>query len=380
MHREEITVWCFWSDAYQFSVFSELNLFSGLCFWTAQPEQDAGARNMISRFNMDLIALISLSFSVLVMLICLWQCEVIVLFLLTQTIVRFSLWIGDVLFLELFHTSFPPFSLSFFHFDTIASLSSHPAWQPFQNGEAPGQFPLPSFAGCHVVYSAQLFKKCWISTMAFTGALSTFVWSNLGSMRWVPEQGELSCSVHRHTTDCPALWLFYISLQRWELLLLSSEWLCKRPRLQAVDVSAIFQRTAPLLGLLTASCWRCVSQRGIWRQQQDQSVGECPQFCGQSGRRLGGKRGEEREGAFREMLQGALCCFEFCLLSSSLCGSSISLTSLTLRELFISKDSSCHLLGGQSYRSDSPKQQEKKKTWLPKTISTPPTISKLLHL
>lgn len=85
-----------------------------------------------------------------------------------------------------------------------SSLLSPSLEKPFK-WEAPGQFPLPSFAACHVVYSAQLFKKCWISTMAFTAALSTFVWSNLGWMRWVPEQGELSCSVHYNTTPHQSL-------------------------------------------------------------------------------------------------------------------------------------------------------------------------------
>lgn len=53
-----------------------------------------------------------------------------------------------------------------------------------------------------------------------------------------------------------------------------------------------------------------VCLRGIGKQQQpwDQSdIGECPQFSGQSGRRLVVKRGEKREGAIREMVQGALC-------------------------------------------------------------------------
>lgn len=58
--------------------------------------------------------------------------------------------------------------------------------------------------------------------MAFTGALSTFVWSNLGWMRWVSEQGELSCSVHCHTSDCPALSRFIF--------------LCCAQRLASVDV------------------------------------------------------------------------------------------------------------------------------------------------
>lgn len=53
-----------------------------------------------------------------------------------------------------------------------------------------------------------------------------------------------------------------------------------------------------------------VSNRRIGKQQQpwDQSeLGECPRFSGQSGRRLVVKRGEKREGAFREIVQGALC-------------------------------------------------------------------------
>lgn len=72
----------------------------------------------------------------------------------------------------------------------------------------PGQFSLPSFVVCHVVHSAQLFKKCWISTMAFTGALSTFVWSNLGWMRWLPVQGGLGSVQLRNgrlPLACPCL-------------------------------------------------------------------------------------------------------------------------------------------------------------------------------
>lgn len=80
-------------------------------------------------------------------------------------------------------------------------------------------------------------------------------------MRWVPEQGELSRSVHYHTSDCPALSLFRF-LSAVVLLLvvvlvvvvvvLPSEW----PRLESgrLDVSAIFQCTVLPLGLLTASC------------------------------------------------------------------------------------------------------------------------------
>lgn len=56
----------------------------------------------------------------------------------------------------------------------------------------PGQFPLPSFAGHHVIHSVQLFRKCWISTMAFTVALLAFVWSNLGWMWWLGVQGGLT--------------------------------------------------------------------------------------------------------------------------------------------------------------------------------------------
>lgn len=125
--------------------------------------------------------------------------------------------------------------------------------------EAPGQFPLPSFAACHVVYSAQLFKKCWISTMAFTGALSTFVWSNLGWMRWVPEQGELSCSVHYHTSDWPALSLFIFLCCTWNCHGGAPLWMAAVgvwARLGAAYVTAIFQSLVLCLGLLTASCWR----------------------------------------------------------------------------------------------------------------------------
>lgn len=56
----------------------------------------------------------------------------------------------------------------------------------------PGQFPLPSFAGHHVIHSVQLFRKCWISTMAFTAALLAFVWSSLGWMWWLGVQGGLA--------------------------------------------------------------------------------------------------------------------------------------------------------------------------------------------
>lgn len=56
----------------------------------------------------------------------------------------------------------------------------------------PGQYPSPSFAGHHVIHSVQLFRKCWISTMAFTPALLAFVWSNLGWMWWLGVQGGLT--------------------------------------------------------------------------------------------------------------------------------------------------------------------------------------------
>lgn len=152
--------------------------------------------------------MISLFSSFLVMRIRLWPCEVIVLFLLYRKLCaplsrdgrRFVFWALSHE-LSLFLTQQPTL-LS----PSVATLSKR---------EAPGQFPLPSFAACHVVYSAQLFKKCWISTMAFTGALSTFVWSNLGWMRWVPEQGELSCSVHYHASDWPAPSLFIFLCCTW---------------------------------------------------------------------------------------------------------------------------------------------------------------------
>lgn len=116
-----------------------------------------------------------------------------------------------------------------------------PSAAALSDREAPGQFPLPSFAACHVVYSAQLFKKCWISTIAFTGALSTFVWSNLAWMRWFPEQGELGCSVHRSTSGRPAPGaLFHVSLQHSELLWW---WFARMNvcRLCATDVTNLFQ-------------------------------------------------------------------------------------------------------------------------------------------
>lgn len=114
---------------------------------------------------------------------------------------------GDVLFFWVLSHELPLFNTT--ARSPLARRGNSFKW------EAPGQFPLPSFAACHVVYSAQLFKKCWISTMAFTGALSTFVWSNLGWMRWVPEQGELSCSVHYHTSDWPAPSLFIFLCCTW---------------------------------------------------------------------------------------------------------------------------------------------------------------------
>lgn len=160
-----------------------------------------------------------------------------------------------------FWSSFTP-ALPLFlkFFNTIALSPLTQRGNPFKR-EAPGQFPLPSFAACHVVYSAQLFKKCWISTMAFTGALSTFVWSNLGWMRWVPEQGELSCSVHTPVTARLSRSLYFSALLGAAMVVvLPSEWpwLESGLRLRAVDVTAIFQSMVPLLGLLTASCWRCV--------------------------------------------------------------------------------------------------------------------------
>ena len=79
-------------------------------------------------------------------------------------------------------------------------------------------------------------------------------------MRWVPEQGELSCSVHYHTSDCPARLLFrflsavvlLLVVVEVVVVVLPSEW----PRLESgrLDVIAIFQCTVLLLGLLTASC------------------------------------------------------------------------------------------------------------------------------
>lgn len=77
------------------------------------------------------------------------------------------------------------------------------------------------------------------------------------------------------------------------------------------------------------ACWQPavegVSNRVIGKQQHwDQSeLGECPQFCGQSGRRLVVTRGQKREGAFREIVQGALCClylFYSCMYLLRHCG------------------------------------------------------------
>lgn len=201
--------------------------------------------------------MISLFGSFLVMRIRLWPCEAIVLFLLYRKhCPLLSSGMGDVLFFELFHTSSP----SFLFFNTTAHSPLAQRGNSFKR-EAPGQFPLPSFAACHVVYSAQLFKKCWISTMAFTGALSTFVWSNLGWMRWVPEQGELSCSVHYHTSDWPALSLFIFLCCTWNCHGGAPLWMAAVgvwARLGAAYVTAIFQSLVLCLGLLTASCWRCV--------------------------------------------------------------------------------------------------------------------------
>ncbi|KAL3044668.1 hypothetical protein OYC64_013037 [Pagothenia borchgrevinki] len=77
-------------------------------------------------------------------------------------------------------------------------------------------------------------------------------------MRWVPEQGELGCSLHYHTSDCPALFSLYFSAAQGAamVLLLPSErpWLEGVLRLCAVDVTAIFQAMVQLLALLTASC------------------------------------------------------------------------------------------------------------------------------
>lgn len=167
--------------------------------------------------------------------------------------------------------------------------------------EAPGQFPSPSFAACHVVYSAQLFKKCWISTMAFTGALSTFVWSNLGWMRWVPEQGELS-SVHYHTADWPSLTLYFPLLHLEQPgALLPRECLLPESRREfgAPDV-------AP------GACWQPavegVSDKGTEEQRDQSELGECPQFSVQSGRRVV-KREEEREGGHSERGCRELCVF-----------------------------------------------------------------------
>lgn len=55
----------------------------------------------------------------------------------------------DVLFFELFHTSSLPLSLSFF-FKHNSPLSSHPVWQPFQNGKLQVSFP------CQVLQPAML--------------------------------------------------------------------------------------------------------------------------------------------------------------------------------------------------------------------------------
>lgn len=198
-----------------------------------------------------------------------------------------------------FLSSFTP-ALPLFNTIALSPLTQH--GNPFKQG-APGQFPLPSFAACHVVYSAQLFKKCWISTMAFTGALSTFVWSNLGWMRWVPEQGELSCSVHYHTSNWLALLLFIFlcctgSCHGGGTLV----WMVMA-RVWAVDVTAIF------LLLLTANCWKCVWQRDweaaaalgpvrvwwvssiFWPEWEEVSCEE---------------RRDKREGGFRKTVQGAV--------------------------------------------------------------------------
>lgn len=50
-------------------------------------------------------------------------------------------------------------------------------------------------------------------------------------MRWVPEQGELSCSVHYHTSDWPALSrsLYFSAAPGIAMVVLPSEW----PRLES---------------------------------------------------------------------------------------------------------------------------------------------------
>lgn len=78
-------------------------------------------------------------------------------------------------------------------------------------------------------------------------------------MRWVPEPGELSCSVHYHTSDCPALsLLIYFSAAVGAAVVLEtpSEWLwLSGLRLWAVDVTAIFQSMVLLLlGQLMKVC------------------------------------------------------------------------------------------------------------------------------
>ncbi len=95
------------------------------------------------------------------------------------------------------------FCFVLFQILSVASLSYAVAF--FRSSRS---VSLPSFVVCHVVHSAQLFKKCWISTMAFTGALSTFVWSNLGWMRWLPVQGGLGSVLLRNgrlPLACPSL-------------------------------------------------------------------------------------------------------------------------------------------------------------------------------
>lgn len=76
----------------------------------------------------------------------------------TESIVLCPPEMGDVLFFQALSHKRSPFSFFLFLNTTAHSLLAQRG-NSFKR-EAPGQFPLPSFAACHVVYSAQLFKKC----------------------------------------------------------------------------------------------------------------------------------------------------------------------------------------------------------------------------
>lgn len=132
----------------------------------------------------------------------------------------------------------------------------------------PGQFPLPSFAGHHVIHSVQLFRKCWISTMAFTAALLAFVWSNLGWMWWLGVQGGLTAEWESSCLSLPSgLWAAQLEgltgFSSAAHTISKPPWRCwERDEEGRVKAVSVFLKTA--VGRL--KCWDSNLRGGGWKQ------------------------------------------------------------------------------------------------------------------